>query len=129
MSGEQKQLAYYRINTESALAQLQSSKTGLDQKIATDRLTQYGENHLIAGHRESLLHKYFRQYKDLMILLLIGCAVLSFGTGDSRTGVVLIALVLFNTIIGFTQEFKAERLMESLERLVVPIAKVVRDGT
>ncbi|HSX45221.1 MAG TPA: cation-transporting P-type ATPase [Candidatus Saccharimonadales bacterium] len=128
MGEEQKQLAYYRIDPSTALSQLQSTKDGLDQQVVTERQAQYGFNRLVAGHKETFLHKYLRQYKDLMIVLLIGCAVLSFGTGDSRTGIVLIAIVLFNTIIGFTQEFKAEKLMESLEKLVVPVTKVLRSG-
>jgi Ca2+-transporting ATPase len=63
-----------------------------------------------------------------MIVLLCASGVISFYLGDQRTGIVLFALVLFNTVIGFSQEYKAERIMESLVRLVVPEAKVVRSG-
>ncbi len=126
--GEQKQLAYYRLDIQKVLEELESNESGLDDKAAAGRLTKNGFNQLVAVHKESWLHKYLRQFKDLMILLLIGCAILSLVTSDVRTALVLTILVLFNTLIGFSQEYKAERLMESLERLVVPVARVIRDN-
>lgn len=125
---EHKQLAFYRLDSDEVLAELATTKEGLSNEAADKRLDQYGPNELKQLHKESATRKYLRQYKDLMIMLLIGCSVLAFATNDPHTGVVLIALVLFNTIIGFTQEFKAEKLMESLERLVVAEAKVLRAG-
>ncbi len=123
------QLAFYRLDGKEVLQQLGSDReNGLSVQVADERVDQYGSNILKEVHKESSLHKYLRQYRDLMILLLVACALISFATGDNRTGVVLIALVLFNTIIGFSQEFKAEKLMESLEKLVVAEAKVIRDG-
>ncbi len=118
----------YLLETDAVLAQLQTSQKGLGAAEAQQRLEQYGPNRLETVHKESLLHRYLRQYKDLMILLLLGSAVITFILEDQRTTVVLLALVLFNTIIGFTQEFKAEKLMESLEKLVVASARVIRDG-
>lgn len=124
-----RQLAYYRLDSKETLEQLQTVREGLSASEAQKRLSEYGFNELRQLHKESVLRKYLRQYKDLMIMLLIACAVISFATDDRETGIVLIALVLFNTIIGFSQEFKAEKLMESLEKLVVAEAKVLRDGT
>ncbi|GAC1387879.1 MAG: cation-transporting P-type ATPase [Candidatus Saccharimonadales bacterium] len=121
-------LAYYRVDAKTVLKELRSSRDGLSHSDQIERLKRYGQNRLQEVHKESVVHKYLRQYKDLMILLLAGCALISFATGDSRTGIVLLALVLFNTIIGFTQEFKAEKLMDSLEKLIVSSAKIVRDG-
>ncbi|HUP26109.1 MAG TPA: cation-transporting P-type ATPase [Candidatus Limnocylindrales bacterium] len=127
--GGDKQLAYYRQDSKAVLGQLGSDvKQGLTSQEAGDRYEQYGPNKLEELSRESLLHKYLRQYKDLMILLLLASAAISALLGDGQTAAVLIALVLFNTIIGFSQEFKAEKLMESLEKLVVTEAKAIRDG-
>ncbi len=124
------QVPYYRQDGKGVLAQLDSDlKRGLDTKEAKKRLLQYGYNKLQELDKESLLRKYLRQFKDLMIILLLASAVISVILQDGRTATVLLALVLFNTVIGFSQEFKAEKLMESLERLVVAEAKVLRDGT
>lgn len=125
-----KQLAYYRQDGKSVLGQLDSDlKQGLTTEEVNKRLEQYGHNKLVELSKESGLRKYVRQFKDLMILMLLASAVISALLGDGRTAVVLLALVVFNTVIGFTQEFKAEKLMESLERLIVAEAKVLRDGT
>lgn len=127
--GGDKQLAYYRQDGKAVLGQLESDlKGGLSSQEAAKRLEQYGPNRLADLGRETLLHKYLRQYKDLMIVLLIASVAISALLGDGKTAVVLIALILFNTIIGFSQEFKAEKLMESLEKLVVNDAKVIRGG-
>lgn len=125
---EEPHLAYYRSDPAQVLKQLGSASTGLSTAEAQKRQEQYGLNQLQPLHQESMVVKFLRQFKDLMILLLVASAALSFYLGDSRTGIVLATLVLFNVTIGFFQEFKAERLMQSLEKLVVPTAKVFRDN-
>jgi P-type Ca2+ transporter type 2C len=120
---------YYRLDIDTVIEGLETSKDGLAANEAAARLEQGGPNALIALHKESWLHRYLRQFKDLMILLLVASSIIVFILGDSQTGVVLIALILFNTLIGFIQEFKAEKLMESLEKLVVAQARVLRDST
>lgn len=125
---EQKRLSYYRISAEDVLKDLQSQKEGLSTTEAHSRLERFGTNTLSVKRRESWLITYFRQYKDLMILLLLGSSLLSYYLGDASTAYVLFALVLFNTTIGFLQEFKAEKVMQSLEKLVVSTANVMRGG-
>ncbi len=122
-------LDFYRISPQETLAELKSQDGGLSGAEAAERLSQFGGNLLHVGRKDSWITTYLRQCKDLMILLLIASSLLSFYLGDSKTGIVLIALVFFNTTIGFLQEFKAEKLMESLEKLVVAKASVYRDGT
>lgn len=120
---------YYRLDTKHVLDLLESDiKQGLAGPEASERLGQYGPNQLQEIGKESPLRKYLRQFKDLMIVLLLVSMIISLILDDMRTAIVLFALVLFNTLIGFSQEFKAERLMESLERLVIAEAKVIRDG-
>lgn len=123
------QLDYYRMSSEEVLGALHSHAEGLSSTEATDRLEQNGPNTLKTKRKDPPWLKYFRQFKDLMILLLLASGGLAFYLGDSRTAVVLLALVVFNTTIGFLQEFKAEKVMESLEKLVVATAHVMRDGT
>lgn len=120
--------AFYRLGTHEVLKQLKSERLGLGAHEAKQRLAEYGLNVLKPVNKETALRKYLKQFKDLMIIMLIVCAVISFVTAEKETAIALIVLVLFNTIIGFGQEYKAEKLMESLERLVVSEAKVMRDG-
>lgn len=126
--GKDKQLAYYRLSGEEVLAKLHAKSKGLSTSEAAERLEQLGPNALNLQKKESWLATYARQFRDLMIVLLLASSALSFYLQDVRTAVVLLALVFFNTTIGFLQEYKAEKLIESLEKLVVAKAKVLRDG-
>jgi len=123
-----KQLHFYRLSPDETLAQLHSKRTGLTELVANERLAVQGRNVLVVDKREALIITYLRQFKDLMIVLLLACAGLSMVMGDSRTALVLLILVLFNTTIGFMQEFKAERTLQALEKLVIARARVLRSG-
>lgn len=128
MPEQQKATPVYLQDEKSVFARFDTSRDGLENAVAKTRLEQNGPNHLETTKPTPLPIRYLRQFKDLMIVLLVISGCISFLLGDSRTGIVLFALVLFNTLIGFTQEYKAERIMESLVRLVVPEAKVMRSG-
>jgi Ca2+-transporting ATPase len=119
---------FYRLSAPEVLKQLEGRIEGLTAAEAAARLHTHGPNALAAKRRESPIGTYLRQFKDPMIVLLAASSVISYFLEDPRTAVVLLALVVFNTTIGFLQEFKAERLMESLEKLVVAEATVVRGG-
>ncbi|HEX8763263.1 MAG TPA: cation-transporting P-type ATPase [Candidatus Saccharimonadales bacterium] len=119
---------FYRANSADVLSSLSSRRDGLNLHEAAERLAKNGLNILVNKHKELAITKYLRQFKDLMIILLIASGIISYFLEDPRTAVVLFVLVLFNTTIGFLQEFKAEKVMESLSRLVVSEATVVRAG-
>lgn len=123
-----RQVDYYRMTPEETLAALHSGTGGIEPGEAKTRLERYGHNILDAKRKDSALKKYGRQFKDLMIVLLMASAGMAAYLGDTRTTIVLAAIVLFNTTIGFLQEFKAEKVMESLEKLVVATAHVRRGG-
>lgn len=122
-------LPFYRLAADDVATELRSSKDGLTPQEAAERLAAMGPNTLEVAHTEAWPLTYLRQFKDLMIVLLLVSSIISLYLGDARTALVLLALVLFNTAIGFLQEHKAERLIESLEKLVVAKARVQRGGT
>ena len=119
---------FYRLSSAETLSQLHSKEEGLQASEAKQRIARFGKNTLVTKRRESWFTTYLRQFKDLMIVLLVASGTISYYLGDRRTGIVLFALVFFNTAIGFLQEFKAEKVMQSLEKLVVATASVMRDG-
>ena len=118
----------YQIDATQVLKKLQSSKDGLAKVVAEERLGRFGSNTLAESHKTPWIVRYLKQFLDFMILLLLVSSVISYFLGDKRTAFVLLALIAFNTVIGFTQEFKAEKVMESLVKLIVPEAKVRRDS-
>ena len=113
---------------EEVLEILRSTPDGLTSQDAAQRLITDGSNTLTIASADPAWRKYLRQSRDLMIMLLSASAGLSLYLGDVRTAVVLICIVLFNTTLGFMQEFKAEKIMQALEKLVKPHAEVFRDG-
>ncbi len=128
MGGGDRQLNFYRLPADEVGRQLGSGKDGLSDAEATERLGQMGPNALDVKRKEPWIVAYAQQFRDLMIVLLLASGLLSFYLGDGQAGTILLVLVFFNTAIGFLQEFKAEKLIESLEKLVVNKARVLRDN-
>jgi P-type Ca2+ transporter type 2C len=126
MSEPQLPVDYYRMDAQEVLKQLDTHAHGLTQAEAAARLERDGPNALAAKHKDPVWLTYIRQFKDLMIILLLGSSLVAWYLDDPRTALVLLVLALFNTTIGFLQEYKAGRLMDSLEKLVVPEAQVMR---
>ncbi|HOV40678.1 MAG TPA: HAD-IC family P-type ATPase, partial [Oscillospiraceae bacterium] len=107
---------------------------GLSEEEAEKRLSQYGENKLKEKKKKSFLARFFEQFKDVMILILIAAALVSFATaiyeGEGFFEPVLILLiVILNAFIGVIQENKAEKALDALKSLSAPNAKVIRNGT
>ena len=118
----------YRLSTADSLVQYQSKIDGLTDTEVQVRQEKFGANKLYSSKSDKLAVRFIRQFKDLMLLLLLLSAAFSFAINDKRTCIILLAIVFINALIGFSQEYKAEKVMESLEKLIVPLAKVKRGG-
>lgn len=125
---DEQQRDFYRLSPAETLRQLRSSEEGLSTEEAYNRIADFGKNVLDIKHHEPLIITFFKQFKDLMIWLLIVSGSLSVYLGDERTGIVLWILALFNTLTGFMQEYKTGKVMASLEKLIVATASVKRNG-
>ncbi|MGM0421258.1 MAG: cation-translocating P-type ATPase [Bacillota bacterium] len=120
---------YYRQKAKDVISELDSSPQGLDNKEADKRLSEQGPNALKAGQERSLLKIFILQFKDVLVILLLIAAAMSFIIGSYRDGTVMIIIAVINSIIGFRQEYKAEKIMDSLNQLVQSPSKVIREGT
>ena len=123
-----KPLNYYRLSADEVLAQVRSQRKGLDHTEAADRLERLGSNALHRTKHDSVLLIFARQFKNLLIVILLISAALSVYLKDGRTALILLLIALMNTAVGFFQEHRAETLLESLEQLLVAKAKVLRVG-
>ena len=109
-------------------------KTGLGDKDVQIRQDEFGKNKIEEGKKESLLVKFLNQFKDFMIIILIIAAIISAvvsyieWTGDYFDSIIIIAIVVFNGIMGLIQEAKAEKSIEALKKMSAPVAKVKRNG-
>jgi Ca2+-transporting ATPase len=119
---------YYKLSPEAALANLQTSSDGLKQEDIPMREKIYGKNMLTELSRESSFKKFLKQFKDALIILLIIATVISVYLQDYRGATILTVLLLINACIGYFQEAKAAKIMQSLKKMLHPAAKVKRDG-
>ena len=110
--------------------------SGLTDEEVSSRLAEFGENVTEEKVKHGFLRKFLSQFGDLMIIILLVAAALSFGmvlyTGeraDLLEPLIIIAIVLANAILGTVQEFRAEKSLEALKQLTSPKTKVVRNNT
>jgi Ca2+-transporting ATPase len=104
------------------------SKSGLAAVEAAARLQRHGPNELREKPRRGLLRMLLDQFADFMILVLIAAAVISGVVGDIKDSAAIIVIVVLNAVIGFVQEFRAERAMAALKAMAAVSAKVLREG-
>ena len=101
---------------------------GLDEAEAARRLTVYGPNELVERARRSRWQIVWEQLTSIKVLILIVAAAISTVLGDLDEAIVVLAIVILNVALGFTQEYRAERAIAALKRLAVPFVQVRRAG-
>jgi magnesium-transporting ATPase (P-type) len=113
---------------QNALARTGSGRNGLEEAEAVRRLEADGPNRLPEPPRRTALQRLAAQFNNLLILVLIGAAAITALLGHYIDTVVILAVVVANTLIGFFQEGKAEQALEALRGMLAPRANVLRDG-
>lgn len=121
-------LPYYRLSVDDTLADLRTQQEGLTKSESADRLKHLGPNRLERTTHTPSWVILLRQFKNLLVLILIISAGISLYLHDVKTATIMLLIASLNAVVGFFQEHKAESLLQSLERLVVPQAKVLRAG-
>lgn len=107
---------------------------GLSDDEAQKRFERYGPNNLKEKKKESIFVKFIKQFNDFMIITLIIAAIVSAvvsklnGEADYIDSIIIVAIVVFNAIMGLVQEQKAEKSLEALKKMTAPNAKVRRNG-
>jgi Ca2+-transporting ATPase len=120
---------WYRLETQELVLHLDSDlEKGLATAEAESRLTKYGPNELIERGTKSPWLILWEQLTALMVVILIIAAAISFALGDLKDAIAILAIVVLNAVLGFTQEHRAEQAMAALKKLAVPTVKVRRDG-
>ena len=102
---------------------------GLDRAEAAGRLAQVGPNRLTEGSRRGPLRILLEQFREVMVLVLLGAAVVAGLIGEPEDTVAIIAIVVLNATLGFIQEYRAERAVAALKALAAPLARVRREGS
>ena len=120
--------AWHSQSAEAVLAQLAATAEGLSAQEAAQRLAADGPNELKEGKPISPLRILLSQFKSLIIWILIAAGVISGLLGERVDAIAILAIVVLNAIIGFYQEFKADKSIAALKKMTAPQASVRRDG-
>jgi Ca2+-transporting ATPase len=119
---------WHLLNQQELLEILGAKPGGLQQVDAEEKLITNGPNELVRENKKPLWLKFLKQFQDFMIIVLMIAAVISGVMGDVTDTLIILLIVIINAIIGFVQEYRAEKAVEALRNMAAPNATVMRDG-
>jgi len=119
---------FHSKSGQEVLEELFSHWEGLSQKEAKERLQEFGPNEIPEKKAAHPIFIFLKQFHSWLIYILIGAALFSFFTGHMFDVYIILAVLLFNAVMGFIQEYKAEKAIRALKGMIVAFAKVVRGG-
>jgi Ca2+-transporting ATPase len=121
--------AWYSLSQPDVLARLHvDASQGLTLTEAETRRQRYGLNQIIERGGKSPLQLILSQLTGLLVVILIVAAIVSILIGDLKDAIAILTIVVLNAILGFVQEYRAERAMAALKKLAVPVVRVRREG-
>ncbi len=119
---------YYALDKKEVFELLGVSDTGLNDIEVKRRLNEYGYNELKKEKKINTFMIFISQFKNALILLLIFAGVLSLFLGEVVESIAIFSIILLNTLLGFFQEYRAEKAIEALKKISAPTARVIRNG-
>lgn len=121
-------MLWHQKKPSEAIEDLGSSHKGLSSGDIQKRLEEYGPNELKEKKGKTAAAMFLDQFRDFMILVLIAAAIISGFIGEVSDTIAIIVIVVLNAVIGFIQEYRAEKAMAALKKMAAPFATVLRDG-
>ena len=121
-------MEWYQKEVKDVVYSLKSSLEGLSVEEAAKRIEKYGPNELKEIAKRTVFMMVLDQFKDFMIMVLIAAAVVSGIIGELIDTIAIVVIVILNAIIGFVQEYRAEKAMKALKEMAAPTALAVRNG-
>ncbi|WP_448518449.1 cation-translocating P-type ATPase [Rhodoflexus sp.] len=121
-------MQYYQLLPDEVLQELRSNRSGLSDQEVAERRRKYGYNEIPEAGRQHWSLIFLKQFKSLLVFILLGAAAISWATGHAADMYVILAVIVINATIGFAQEIRAENAVASLKSMLIPQAKVLRNG-
>jgi len=119
---------WHTNSAEKIYSELKASKEGITSSDAKERIKTYGLNKLIKKKEHTILKILIGQFKSFLVALLVVAMVVSYVIGEHIDAYVIGVIVILNALLGFIQEYRADKAVESLKKLSAPKAHVMRDG-
>ncbi|NLJ48661.1 MAG: calcium-translocating P-type ATPase, SERCA-type [Candidatus Atribacteria bacterium] len=127
---DQKGVAWHALSYQDVIQQLKTDiEKGIKTEEAKKRLIDRGRNVLPTGKRKTIFEMFIDQFKDFLILILVGAAVISGLLGETTDATVIVAILIINAGLGVSQERKADKALDALKKMSVPECEVIRDGS
>src|SRR6266496_5013087 len=120
--------SWHTVSVEGVLERLKSKLSGLSSREAAQRIILYGANELQTSGHASPWGILFGQFKNVLIIILLVATAVSVFLGHGLEAAAIAFIVLFAVLLGFIQEYRAERAIEALREMTAPTATVVRNG-
>ena len=119
---------WYLLSIPEIAELLNSTPLGIDTIIASERLSEFGKNEIKDYKKKTVWQILLNQLTDFMILVLIVVAVISGFFGELTDALIILAIIIINAAVGFTQEYRSEKAMEALKNMVPSCARVLRES-
>ena len=114
--------------TNEILSRFETSENGLDESEVSKRQKKYGPNELIEEKAKGPIFLFLEQFADVLIALLIIAAIAAYAIGDVIDAGVIVLAIMLNVIMGFIQEYRSQKAVESLKTLITKTAVVKRSS-
>ncbi|MEK7688788.1 MAG: HAD-IC family P-type ATPase, partial [Deltaproteobacteria bacterium] len=121
-------MQWHNKEIKEVLEDLKSSPQGLSSEDAQKKLEEYGPNELLEKKKKTPLAMFLDQFKDFMIIVLIAAAIIAGVLGEAADTIAIVVIVVLNAILGFVQEYRAEKAMAALKKMAAQFATVIRDS-
>lgn len=119
-------MGWHQKHIDTVLGDLKTSRQGLSAEEVERRLQEYGPNELQEKKKKTLFRMFLDQFTDFMILVLIGAAIISGVIGEAKDTIAIVVIVVLNAVLGFSQEYRAEKAMAALKKMASSLATVIR---
>lgn len=107
---------------------LHTTPSGIDALTAAERLAEFGKNQIEDKQKKGILQMLLHQLSDFMILILIAAAIISGVLGDVTDTIIILAIISINAVVGFIQEYRAEKALDALKNMTTSEALIIREG-
>ena len=120
--------AWHAMRQEAVYAALETDGDGLEIQEASQRRKTYGSNQLPAPPQANPLSRFLAQFNNTLIYFLLSAGAAAAFLGHIVDGMVIVAVVIINAVVGFVQEGKAEKALDAIRDMIAPLATVLREG-
>jgi Ca2+-transporting ATPase len=119
---------WHLLSVKAVLEKLNTTENGLSKTESTKRLQQYGLNELISTRKSNPIKIFLKQFINIMIIAMIVGIIISMLLNEFINALVILIIVILNAIIGFSQEYNAEKAIEALKKIAQPMSMLLRNG-